>query len=472
MSSLSDLVATGELWAARIAGHADLADDRLNTRLGLLLTSFAARPADSFPQACQDCGQAQAAYRFFSNQRISPDELLQPVVDATIDACCGLKTLLAVQDSSSLNYSSLKTTTGLGPLNDMPQARGLHFHTTLAVRDDGVTVGLLDQFYWARPEGKRPATDHHELPIEEKESRKWLDGITAAEDAWEAMPADQRPCLVHVMDREGDIHEVLQRISDSPHFAVIRCAQDRSVAGDIDKVFGAIAAAPVFATIEVAVPRAAYQPQPNVPQRKAILTVRRVTLTIIPNRQRHPLRQPVTWTLLEVRECNPPAGEEALHWRLWTNLPTTTLDEILEVLKYYGLRWRVEDFHLVFKSGCQIEKLALETAERLIKAATLYSAVAVRLLTVRDLARVEPNAPCTVILTTDEWQALWVRFAKDKLTAATPPPTIVQAVRWIGRLGGHLARKRDGLPGVRTLWRGFRDLSVLAAGFHAGKTLR
>ena len=90
----------------------------------------------------------------------------------------------------------------------------------------------------------------------------------------------------------------------------------------------------------------------------------------------------------------------------------------------------------------------------------------------RDLARVEPEAPCTIVLTRDEWQALWVRFAKQKLTANTAPPTIEQAIRWVGQLGGHLARKRDGMPGVRTLWRGFRDLSILAAGFRAGRMLR
>jgi hypothetical protein len=107
----------------------------------------------------------------------------------------------------------------------------------------------------------------------------------------------------------------------------------------------------------------------------------------------------------------------------------------------------------------------------LIKAAILYSAVAIRIVALRDLARVEPNTPCTAILTQDEWQPLWLRFSKTKLTAQTTPPTIEQAIRWIGRLGGHLGRKRDGMPGVRTLWRGLRDLSLLAAGFHFGRTM-
>jgi hypothetical protein len=472
-SPLANHFADIDLWANRIAGHADLADERLNTRLGLILTAFTARPSDSIPQASSSCSQAQATYRFIANERVDPDDLLQPLVDATSDCCQGLKTLLAVQDTTSLNFSTLSTTKGLGPINDSERARGLHLHSTLALRDDGVALGLLGQTYWARPTEGRSAPNRQELPIEDKESRKWLDGIEAAEAAWESLPNDEaRPRLVHVMDREGDIHEVLQRISDSPHYAVIRCAQNRSVAGPYDKVYAAVAAAPVVATATVPLHKAAYQTANAGAQRRAVLSLRVVRLTITPDVKKHPQRQPVTWTLIEAREENAPPGVEALHWRLWTNLPTNTADEILEVLRYYGFRWRVEDFHLTLKSGCTVEKLELETAKRLIKATTLYSAVAVRLVALRDLARVEPEAPCTLVLNRDEWQSLWVRFAKQKLTANTPPPTIEQAIRWIGQLGGHLARKRDGMPGVRTLWRGFRDLSILAAGFRAGRMQR
>ncbi len=154
-STHANPVVITDLWAERIAGHATLADERLNTRLGLLLTALVSHPSGSLPQACGSSGQAQAAYRFFANERIGPDDLLEPVADATSDACRGLKTMLAVQDSSSLNYTSLATTTGLGPLNDSPTARGLHMHTTLAVRADGVALGILDQIYWARPEKGR-----------------------------------------------------------------------------------------------------------------------------------------------------------------------------------------------------------------------------------------------------------------------------------------------------------------------------
>jgi hypothetical protein len=469
MSSPTNPLADTQLWASRIASHAELADERLNTRLSTLLSTLAAKPLDSLPQACGGSSQAQAAYRFFANERIGPDDLLQPVVDATSDACRGLSTLLAVQDTSSLNFSTLTATKDLGPLNDSPRARGLHMHTTLAVCDDGLTLGILDQQYWARPLQGRSAPERRQRSIEDKESYKWLLGIEAAEAAWESLPPQGRPRLIHVMDREGDVHEVLQRITDSPHFAVIRCGQNRSVAGDIDKAFAAVEAAPPLATISQQVPQTIQSQAAGLRFRQVTLSVRQVQLTISPDGKKHPDRQPLTWTLLDVREGNPAPGSEFLHWRLWTNLPLLTLDHVLQVLRYYGFRWRVEDFHLTLKSGCRIEKLELEDAQRLIKAAILYAAVAVRIVALRDWARIDPDAPCTVVLTADEWKPLWLRFSQEKLTAQTAPPTIRQATLWIGRLGGHMGRKRDGMPGVRTLWRGLRDLCLLATGYAIGR---
>jgi hypothetical protein len=154
---------------------------------------------------------------------------------------------------------------------------------------------------------------------------------------------------------------------------------------------------------------------------------------------------------------------------LWTTEPAQTKEQILAVVRAYALRWRIEDFHLVWKQGCRVEQLELETRQRLEKALVLYAGVAVRILHLRDLARREPTAPCTEVLTEDEWQALYAHLHGETATAKTPVPTVEQATRWIGRLGGHLGRKRDGMPGVRTLWRGWRDLTILVAGYRAGR---
>ena len=155
------------------------------------------------------------------------------------------------------------------------------------------------------------------------------------------------------------------------------------------------------------------------------------------------------------------------HWLLWTRESIATLEDTLQVVKYYTRRWGIEEFHRVLKSGCQIEKLRLETWERLEKAVRVNSAVAAGIVWLREVARATPEAPALQVLQTEEVAALVAHFDKKKRLRAEHV-TIRQAMLWIGRLGGHLNRKGDGMPGVRTLWRGLQALSLLVAGFRAG----
>jgi hypothetical protein len=151
-----------QLWAAPVAGQADLPDERLNTRFGLILQALAEKPLDSLPQACGNASQAQALYRFLRNRRLDISHFLQPIADTTVDACRGCGTILAIQDSSSANYATLTHTRGLGKLN-VSDALGIHFHTTIAVQRDGVVRGMLHQTHWCRPprhaDGSRPTSE-------------------------------------------------------------------------------------------------------------------------------------------------------------------------------------------------------------------------------------------------------------------------------------------------------------------------
>lgn len=462
--NLNSVLGDSACWAAQIAGMADFPDERLNTRLANVLATLAQKPLDRIPQAFGSAANAKGCYRLLSNKRLSVAHFLQPIVANTVEGCRGESVVYAVQDSSSVNYSTLKSTTGLGALNDCVQARGLHLHSTLALRADGMAFGLLDQWTWSRPPADSQKPDDHERPIEEKESYKWLHAMQAAEAAIATVPEAERPRLIHVMDREGDVHEVFEHISASPHGAVIRSAQNRSIDGDIDKAHQAVTAQPLIGVHRLSVPARHGQPR-----RTVRLELRSLTATITPNTQKHPHRRPVTWTLIEAREVDAPPGVTPLHWLLWTTEPAATKAEILAVVPIYTLRWRIEEFHLTLKSGCKAEQLELETAERLTKALILYSAVAVRIVTMRDLSRLEPDAPCTLILSDIAWRTLFARFEQRPAKADTPIPTVHQAIRWIGRLGGHLNRQRDGMPGVRTLWRGWRDLTILVMGYSLAK---
>lgn len=455
-------------WATEIGGFAELPDERLNRRFTEILALMARKSQDSIPQAMGSAAAAKATYRFLSNKRVTTDGLLEPIAALTASQCRGLPVILAVHDTTSMNYSTLTHTTGLGPIGSSDTAKGLYVHTSLALRPDGLGMGVLHQECWSRPPEKRD-TDHQRLPIEEKESCKWFDGIAGTEMALERLPDGERPRVIHLMDREGDIHEVLEAIVDSRDGAVIRSTHDRKVDEPIPHAHQAVAASPLLGIAIIEVPA-----QHGRDKRTATVELRSIATTVVPTRKLpvHADREPFACSLVEAREVNPPPGIEPLHWLLWTTEPAATLAEALEILRLYKLRWRVEDFHLTLKSGCRIEELELEKAERLAKAILLYSVVAANIVRLRDQARLEPDAPCTEILSDDAWKALWIHIKKKRLTPGVKPPTIHQAVLWIGRLGGHLNRKRDGMPGVRTLWRGWRDLSILVTGYRLARESR
>jgi hypothetical protein len=451
------------LWAAQVAAATPLPDARLNARLERLLTCLAEKPLDSFPQALSDCHQAKATYRFLANDRVDPSDLLTGWRDSTAPLMADQQLVYVAHDTATLSYSSLKHTTGLGFISDIEAARGLHCHTSLALLPNGVVLGLLHQHYWVRTEPKKRRPQ--DRAVSDKESVKWLHGLEASAAVWATLASHRRPRLVHLMDREGDIHEVFDRVLTLGHGAIIRRYRNRSVAeapGDADE---AIRAASVVACVRLKLP-ASHGRQ----ARTARVELRTRPLTLTPHCHVERDRQPLHLTMVEVREVGAPAAvEEPLHWLLWTTEPARTKQEILAVTRAYALRWRIEDFHLTWKQGCRIEQLQLETRRRLEKALILYAGVAVRLLRLRDLARQEPTAACTEVLREDEWHVLYIHFTGEAPTALTTVPTVEQAVKWLGRLGGHLGRKRDGMPGVRTLWRGWRDLAILVAGYRAGK---
>ena len=446
------------VWATQVAAVADLPDKRLDKRLTAILVDTLENPSASIPEAAGDASQATATYRFYANDRVTTEALHLGVATATAQRCLDQDTLLVVQDTTTLNFTGLHTIPELGPIDSGGLARGVHLHTALAVTSSGQVVGILDQQYWARPQRGQPGP-------EEKESDKWINGMDASRAVlYQAAGEQPVPRLIHVMDREGDAYEVMMTVADAGDSAIIRCAQNRKIDDPLAKAHEGVRSQPVLCRSAVVVSRKA-----GVPERYAAVEVRSMRVTLVPDLQKYPHAWPMTWNLVEVWEPAPPAGTQAAHWLLWTLEPAATADEALEVVRKYTCRWPIEEVHLVLKSGCKVENLRLETWERLEKAVTVNAAVAARIVSLRDLARETPEAPATEVLSPDEAEVLVCHFGKGMRPSEL---TIGQAVLWIGRLGGHLNRKRDGMPGVRTLWRGLHNLTWLVAGFRASKRLR
>ena len=442
-------------WAEEEFGEADLGDVRRNARLVQLASVLGAQPSASLPDATDDPAALKAAYRFFANDYVRAEAMLASHVQSTTQRMQTVPLVLAVQDTTYLDWTDHPHTTGLGPLTTAKQ-QGLLAHSTLTITPDRVPLGLLQQQVWARdPATFAQQVDHKQRPIAEKESQKWLTSLDAVIAARADCPTTQ---FVSVGDREADVYDLFLVARPPGVDLLVRAAQDRK-ADHVEKyLWAAMATAPIAATVTIHMGARAGQVA-----RDATLTVRWRQVTLRPPNRRDKEKLP-TITVWAVWACEttPPPGVTPVEWLLLTTVPILTTDDALERLAWYAARWGIEVWHKVLKSGCRIEDRQLESADRLKRCLTLYSVIAWRIIYATMLARAAPDVPCTVLLDEQEWQGLYCRIHRVAIPPPTPP-TLRQAVRWIAQLGGFQGRKHDGEPGVTVLWKGFQHLVDVAA---------
>jgi hypothetical protein len=426
-----------------------LPDERLVNRLERIIEQFSANPTASIPQACGTPWDTKATYRFLDNERVTPAGIIAGQRAATQQRLTGLAQVLLVQDTTSFNFSHHPATQGLGVLEN-EQCRGFLAHSTLAVSVEGVPLGVLEQQVWARGD-ERTRDQRHQRDFSEKESYKWVTGLPDRA----SLPATLQAIVVG--DAEAHIYDFLSVLHERGFEALVRATDYRSVTDLGVPLFAAVAQAAVQATATLELQR-----RPDRAARRAQVTLRFGTVTL-----KRPVRATssdphLSLQVVEVMEVNPPPDAPGIHWVLLTSLPVTTVEAAWQVVNWYQYRWLIERFHYILKSGCRIEDRQLRAEHRLERLVAVYSGVAWQLLWLTYQARVTPAAPCTRVLSAVEWQALFLFTQKSKSLPATPP-TLHQATRWIGQLGGFLGRKGDGEPGVQVLWRGWSRLQDIAA---------
>jgi hypothetical protein len=440
-------------WAVTEFADAELGDGRRTQRLVHLAHALAQRPGAALPEACGNAAMLKAAYRFFTNDNIVPEDILQSHLEATYRRLTTVPVVLAVQDTTEANWTSLHATTGLGPLGHSA-CRGLLVHTTVAFTPERVPLGLVAQQVWARdPEDIGKRARRKQLPISQKASQKWLHSLDAVATARDWCPATR---FVSVGDREADVYEVFAAERPAGVELLIRASWDRCVRAPQRHIWATVAAHPVVAELVVQVPRRGPHPA-----RQATLVVRYCPLTLVPPRRRKAARlPPVTLWVVQACEVQAPVEVEPLEWRLLTTVPVETEDDAIERVHWYSCRWGIEVWHRILKSGCHLEARQFQTADRLRRSLALYSVLAWRILYATMLARAVPEAPCSLLLDPDEWQALYCAIHRVP-TPPAEPPSLGQAVTWIAQLGGFVGRRRKDRPGAEVLWRGFQHLSDL-----------
>jgi hypothetical protein len=439
----------------------------LQKRLEIIVADLQDHPGCSLPQACRSRAALKAAYRFFDHPETSVAHLLPAFVRPAVRSLSSDCLVLVVHDSSSFNFTPLAKASGLGYISDSFSARGIHLHSSLLLNEDCNLVGLAHLHFWVRDQF-RAETDVQirNLPVEQKESFKWLLGIRAANTAFQALRSQGQtrlPELVHVMDREGDIHEVFAEVQQLGHHAVIRCCQNRRVEAaqpdQLDRAKQRVAERKSLGTMELCVPLK------EGGFRLAVVQVRSMWVRLRPGEAKRKGRRPLNLWLIETREVGtPPAGEKAAQWWLWTMLPAGKMCQVKRVLQIYRARWRVEDYHRMLKTGCKVEKMRLQDAAALVKVIAMQAWVATQVLRMRDAAKQDPDQDCEMFFDVREWKMLWVREHGQAWQPSDGKPTLAEVAKWVGKLGGHLGRTGDGLPGAELLSRGLYALSLLLEG--------
>jgi Transposase DNA-binding/Transposase Tn5 dimerisation domain len=440
-------------WAVNEFADAELGDARRTKRLVELAHVLAQHPTAALPEACGDGAMLKAAYRFFSNDDIAPQDVLSSHIESTYSRLDKVPLVLAVQDTTEVDWTGHPATTGLGPLGHTA-CQGLHVHSTLAFTPERVPLGLLAQHVWARdPDDVGKRKRRKQLPISQKESQKWLTSLEAVFNARDWCAPTR---FVSVGDREADVFDLLAAERPEGVELLVRAAWDRCVEVPERYVWATVEAQPVVEHLLLQVPRRGTQPG-----REATLALRFCPLTLCPPRHRKSAGLPsVALWAVQVREIDPPMDVKPIEWLLLTTVEVRTAADAIERVTWYVCRWGIEVWHRILKSGCRIEARQLATDERLERCLTLYSVIAWRVFYAIMLARAVPEMPCNVLLDIEEWQALYCAIHHCP-TPPEEPPSLDQAVRWIAQLGGFVGRRRRDQPGAETLWRGFQHLTDL-----------
>ena len=420
-----------EDWAQAEFGGSPLGDIRLSRRLVDSAAVAAKRPGRAFCGVAEgDWPAVKGYYRLIDkpdDSAVTMENILLPHRERTARRMKAQKTVLCIQDGSSLDYSGLGQCEGLGVIGTNQtgaKSGGLHLHSTLACTTEGIPLGVLQAQCTAPKPKSRPverptdakAPTAGKLPIEEKKTFSWIVGLRDCMDLAREMPHTR---LVNVLDREADFFELFDEQRRNPCVELLVRAKHNRGTADDTKLFDSVLNTPVRSRLRIEVPR--HSARPKKSKQKARPKRHERTADVSLRYQRVKLRQPKhlqdrgplgLW-IIAVTEDSPPAGVEPLRWFLLTTMDIASADQAEKYLRWYCLRWRIEDWHRVLKSGCRIERLQHRTVERLRRAIAINLVIAWRIMLLTLLGREQPELPTEVIFSDIEIEVLDA-YAKKK----------------------------------------------------------
>jgi hypothetical protein len=446
-------------------GHADFGHSARTTRGVAIWERLAAEPKGTVAEAFPVAAERKGAYRFLESSHVLWEPLAEAVHQATARRCRDHAMVLVAIDGSSFAHTDTHGDDGVGPIGSRTAGgRGIKSMIALAMSYDGVPLGIGAHVLWARPEVANP-TPHTHRTLDAKESRWWTELQTQFEASLKSEGATTTPW--YQMDREADTSHVLMRGIQPGTVVTVRSNHNRLLTAKTGrrthrKLHAALAAAPALGVVYLHVPRGKKRED-----RLARLEVRVVPVELELRAlwsRRWLANVPIT--AVEVREVGTcPNGEDPLTWLLLTTYPTTTLDDAVQVVRAYALRWVVERLHYTWKTGtCRIEQSQLESFEALRKWATLHLSVAAHRQHVLHLSRTQPELPATEVFERTEIDAALTLYTQHRLDAPRPgtTPTLGTLVDIIARLGGYAGKTSGGPAGIKLFARGMERVEIAA----------
>jgi hypothetical protein len=426
-------------WTQTEFASLDLGDERLNKRARILMERLSGKPGVGVPQACRGWGETMAAYRFFSNDDVGWEAILEPHWQSTGQRMNAQPVVLCLQDTTELDFNA-RQATGLGPLS-YEARRGMYVHATYAVTPERVPLGVLDAWMWARQprdaQGQRQGI---------RESQRWVEGYERVAEMAGGLAQTR---LVYVADREADMIALMWRAQElgTPADWLLRSSHNRALP-DGARLWASASKGQPLGQIEFTLGARHGLRERQVRQQ---IWVKHVELPAGPG-------QSVRATCLVAREIDAPPGVKPVEWRLLTNRQATDIQEAIELIDWYRARWEIEMLFNVLKNGCQVEALQLGAIERLERALALYLVVAWRIAWLMRTGRSCPDLEADLFFDADEIRSAYL------LTDLKQPdkPRLAEVLRLIARLGGFLARKGDGQPGAKAIWLGLKEVHVAA----------
>lgn len=465
-------------WVIEELKNADLQDKRLNDRFVAVLNQLAGHPNASISAAAGGYAETMAAYRFFNNEKVGFENVLQPHIDSTCKRMAEQPVVILAQDTTEIDVTRPKRQVrGAGPL-DGDTRRGFFLHPLMGFTPDGTPLGTIYAEAWTRDD-EAPASksdrekERKHTPIEDKESLRWVDSYRQACEHAAQIPETQFVC---VADSEADIYELLQEAQEEPQRPdwIVRACQNRALGNDeeCDKTAAKylrerVLVEDVLFTQTVTVrgreakvsceTRGRRQPRES---RTAEVEVRAACVTLrAPWRHDRKLRD-ISVNVVLVTEVDPPKKDVPVEWMLLTSLPIGTVDEVRTTIQYYCVRWMIEVFFRTLKSGCRVEKRRFEHIDRVLPCLAVYLIVTWRTLFVCRLGREFPEISCEAVFEPAEWKSVY--HVVHKTPPPSTPPTLREMVRMVAQLGGYINRKRSDEPGPQTVWLGLQRTHDIA----------